>query len=78
MLPLGTHDHIIVLGRAFTRFEMGPSFLREEGSDCYWPLPFCVGVTLFVLSFICRHLLAVCLSNVGALTSRNPMGLHGL
>jgi hypothetical protein len=24
------------------------------------------------------HLLAVCLSNVGALTSRNPMGLHGL
>jgi hypothetical protein len=28
----------------------------------------------------CRHLLglAVCLSNVGALTSRNPMGLHGL
>jgi hypothetical protein len=26
----------------------------------------------------CRHLLAVCLSNVGALTSRNPMGLHSL
>jgi hypothetical protein len=25
-----------------------------------------------------RHLLAVCLSNVGALTSHNPMGLHGL
>jgi hypothetical protein len=24
------------------------------------------------------HLLAVYLSNVGALTSRNPMGLHGL
>jgi hypothetical protein len=26
----------------------------------------------------CRHLLAACLSNVGALTSRNPIGLHGL
>jgi hypothetical protein len=26
----------------------------------------------------CRHLFAVCLSNVGALTFRNPMGLHGL
>jgi hypothetical protein len=25
-----------------------------------------------------RHLLAVCLSNVGALTSRNPMGLYGM
>jgi hypothetical protein len=25
-----------------------------------------------------RHLLALCLSNVGALTSRNLMGLHGL
>jgi hypothetical protein len=24
------------------------------------------------------HLVAVCLSNVGALTSRNPMDLHGL
>jgi hypothetical protein len=29
-------------------------------------------------SNLCRHLLAVCLSNVGALTSLNPMGLHGL
>jgi hypothetical protein len=27
---------------------------------------------------LCRHLLAVCLSNVGASTSRNPRGLHGL
>jgi hypothetical protein len=26
----------------------------------------------------CRYLSAVCLSNVGASTSRNPMGLHGL
>jgi hypothetical protein len=26
----------------------------------------------------CGHLLAGCLSNVGVLTSRNPMGLHGL
>jgi hypothetical protein len=25
-----------------------------------------------------RHLLAFCLSNVGASTSRNPRGLHGL
>jgi hypothetical protein len=25
-----------------------------------------------------ERLLAVCLSNVGALTSHNPMGLHGL
>jgi hypothetical protein len=24
------------------------------------------------------YVLAVCLSNVGALTSRNPMGLYGL
>jgi hypothetical protein len=27
---------------------------------------------------LCRHLVAVCLSNVRTLTSRNPMGLHGL
>jgi hypothetical protein len=32
----------------------------------------------FVIFKTCRHLLAVCLSNVGALTSRNPMDLHGL
>jgi hypothetical protein len=31
---------------------------------------------IFTVTF--THLLAVCLSNVGALTSRNPMGLHGL
>jgi hypothetical protein len=26
----------------------------------------------------CRHLVAVCLINVGALAPRNPMGPHGL
>jgi hypothetical protein len=32
----------------------------------------CIFLTLHTLK------LPVCLSNVGALTSRNPMGLHGL
>jgi hypothetical protein len=32
----------------------------------------------FMVAQPCRYLLAVCLNNVGALTSRNPMGLQGL
>jgi hypothetical protein len=42
---------------------------KKLGVKCGWR----VGLTTLPPS-----LLAVCLSNVGALTSRNPMGLHGL
>jgi hypothetical protein len=37
--PVGTHDHIFVLSKTFTCFEIGPPLQREEGSDYYWSLP---------------------------------------
>jgi hypothetical protein len=43
--PVGTHDHIFVLSKIFTCFEMGPSLREEEGSDSSghslsnWPSP---------------------------------------
>jgi hypothetical protein len=48
-------------------------------SHIYMFLDYCRTLThpLYFI-WVCGHLLAVCLSNVGALTSRNPMGLHGL
>jgi hypothetical protein len=37
--PVGPHDHIFVLCKTFTCFEMGPPLRREAGSDYYWSLP---------------------------------------
>jgi hypothetical protein len=44
--PAGTDDHIFVLSRAFTCFEMGPSLRQEERSDYYWSLPSTAGLTV--------------------------------
>jgi hypothetical protein len=37
--PVGTRDHICVLSRTSTYFEMGPPFRREKGSDYHCSLP---------------------------------------
>jgi hypothetical protein len=33
LVPVGTNDHIFILSKTFTYFEMGPPCRREEGSD---------------------------------------------
>jgi hypothetical protein len=48
--PVWTHDHIFVLFKTFTCFEMGPPLRREEGSDYYWSLPFTVGPSAYLLT----------------------------